>query len=274
MVNDRALTERAEIAAREGHRTAAASSAARSTSTPGSTSARPTVLGDLAAAFLSAQLERASDRGAAPRLLERLPRGFAALEQRGVLAAGRPGALRAQRPPLLPAAADGPRAHALRSPAGPPASSPRSSTTCRCTSRPWAGASAASPATARTEDAERAPCRLPLWAGMGEAQIDAVISGVSTRWLPAGAAHEAGPSRESHSVPFAVEFQGRAVAAAREITEDFEVLVDDDGVAGRLDGVARRIVAEPAHEVSIVRFAQLWSLPRDPRRFYSTPPAT
>src|SRR5688500_16472116 len=59
-----------------------------------------------------------------------------------------------------------------------------------------------------------------------------------------------------HSAPYLVEFHERVVAAVRELTDDFEVIFVDDGSPDDSLGVARRILAQADHEVSIVQLSR------------------
>ena len=130
---------------REGHEPAASSSAGRSTSTPGSTSARSYPLSDMNAAFLWAQLEAREEihAAAAARSGTRTTRRSRGSRQRSAAPAGRPGRVRAQRAHLLPAARRRRRPRRGSSRASTSAASTRSSTTCRSTPPPPDGASAA-----------------------------------------------------------------------------------------------------------------------------------
>lgn len=59
-----------------------------------------------------------------------------------------------------------------------------------------------------------------------------------------------------HSAPYLEEFHRRVVAATRELTDDFEVIFVDDGSPDDSIGVARKIMAEAEHEVSIVSLSR------------------
>ena len=100
--------ERAEILREKGTNRSQLLPRRRSTSTPGSTSARRTLPSELDAAFLWAQLEhgRRDHRAGGSRSGRATTSAFAELEARRPAApARRPGRLRAQRPHVLPAAA-------------------------------------------------------------------------------------------------------------------------------------------------------------------------
>ena len=171
LVNAPALSRARRDHPREGHQPRQRSSAARSTSTPGWTSARRSCPSDIMAAFLWAQLEARRDhRGGRRRRYGRaITRPSPSRERAGLVR--RPVGARASAQHnghiyflLLPACGGSRTLH--RDPARARRST-RCSTTCRCTARPRAASTAAPAAAMAVTDAmsERL-VRLPLWIGL------------------------------------------------------------------------------------------------------------